>query len=128
MSPLALVAMLLLVLVPTIGRLVSAGHDPSSVGVHHHTHMATAHAQLMSESGHGDAHAPMPRPTGGGMPMHEDCAYCPVLNSMVSLALWFVFALPIVTMPPYSGRRALLPRIRRWHPCGLGSRGPPIAL
>lgn len=126
MSLLALVAMSLLVLVPTIGRLVSPGHHSSFDGVHDHAAMM-AHAHL-GDAGHDESTTPTPKPTGGGMSVHDDCAYCPVLNAMVSLLLWFVFVLPMVAMPPSSTRRAPLPHIHHWHPCGLGSRGPPIFL
>ena len=69
-----------------------------------------------------------PKPgSGGDMPM-QDCAYCPVLNTLAALVLCVVFALaPPARTQPWTAHRAPLPRAR-WHPCGLGSRGPPLAL
>jgi hypothetical protein len=127
MSLLALAAMLLLLLVPTVGRVLSARSDASD-GVW--TQMCTMAGLKLVKLTPGDANPVGPdpaKPSPAGNGMADDCAYCPVLNALVALVLWAVFAFPAAPTRQLPPARAPLPRTR-WHPSGLGSRGPPIAL
>ena len=128
MGLLALSAMLLLLLMPTVGRLLAVVNGAADGGVW--TQMCTMAGLKLVKIAPGDSNLidPItPKPGGGDLPM-QDCAYCPVLNAMAALVLWVVFALAA----PSASRRWTLHRPAlpwaRWHPCGLGSRGPPLAL
>lgn len=127
MSLLALAAMLLLLLMPTVGRLLAGVSGARDGGVW--TQMCTMAGLKLVKVSAGDANPvdPVTPKPGGDLPM-QDCAYCPVLNTLVALVLCVVFAFTAATRqrqaPP---RRTPLPWAR-WHPCGLGSRGPPLAL
>ena len=121
MTQLALVAVLMLVLLPAAGRLLGAASQ--SDGVWAQT-CAMAGMQLVKiPLGGVDPGAPRP---SGDMPM-DDCAYCPLLAALTVLVLWVVLAFVQI-----AGQRlpasSPVPRNGRGHPCGLGSRGPPIAL
>ncbi|WP_460735181.1 DUF2946 family protein [Lysobacter tyrosinilyticus] len=125
MALLALVATLLLVLVPTVGRVLSSASDASS-GVW--AQMCTMAGLKLVKLAPGDANPltpkPSPVPTGGDA--MQDCAYCPLLNAMAVLVLWVVLAFPQVVVRALRWWRAPV-RYTRWYPCGLGSRGPPLA-
>ncbi|HEY5850919.1 MAG TPA: DUF2946 family protein [Lysobacter sp.] len=127
MSLLALAAMLLLLLVPTVGRLLAGTSSARDGGVW--TQMCTMAGLKLVKVPAADANPldPIKPAPGGELPM-QDCAYCPVLNSLVALVLCVVFAVAATSRQPQApSRRPPLPRTR-WHPCGLGSRGPPLAL
>lgn len=114
MARTGLVAALLLVLVPTIGRVAhaaagDAGQPPGAQA--HHGHAAHAHA------GHGE---PEPRPAIGD----PDCDYCPLLAAM-AMAADVAFDLAHVPRAVAADSAPRAPRLRWWHPNGLGSRGPP---
>lgn len=134
MAGLALFAILALVLLPTAGRVAAplvhagAGHvaadvdpgDPPGHGGHdsHHAHGGAATAG-------GEGKVPAPAAPGAPHEDHGDCAYCPLLASLLLLG--------VVRLPPRVGTPAgdwrRLPRpaaLRFIHPCGLGSRGPPV--
>jgi DUF2946 family protein len=125
MGLLALTAMLLLVLVPTLGRLMSSlgtstdGADTRSCAMADMADMAS-----MKHAPAGIDPAPT-TPPGGNHPMHE-CAYCPILNVMIAWVLCIVLVVPRVAAYLFPLRRPSGPRTR-FRPCGLGSRGPPIA-
>ncbi|UNK50767.1 DUF2946 family protein [Lysobacter sp. S4-A87] len=127
MSLLALATMLLLLLMPTVGRLLAGVSGARDGGVW--TQMCTMAGLKLVKVSAGAANPldPVTPNPGGDLPM-QDCAYCPVLNTLVALVLCVVFALAAAQRqrqaPP---RRTALPGAR-WHPCGLGSRGPPLAL
>lgn len=175
MAGLALVAMLLLTLVPALGRIASApsmqrhivdtsavSHDMSmhdmsghQMSGHrrpgHHMHGAGAHAAHTDHdapgsahgsahgSPHGSAHAAhqASHPTPGSTP-HDpapttpshhgdaDCEYCPLLTSLAIPML----RMAVLSAPPAptgtSAPTRQLPLPREPHPCGLGSRGPPV--
>ncbi len=125
MARLALVAMLLLAVLPTVGRLA----QPPAAGMRAGLEAMCTSAGLrlvdpttMPHAGH----------HGGGGPdvpahPHEgpDCAYCPLLASLaVALACLAVALCDGLPRAPAAMRRVSPPR-SRWHPCGLGSRGPP---
>ena len=116
MSRLALVAMLLLLLVPGTGRLRAAPVAGGDAGMA----VCTDGGLALAPSAHPDHGVPAPHPRG----MHEDCPYCPLLGSL-DLAVASVPAVPAAAAPA----DIALPRVPRraaWrHPNGLGSRGPP---
>ncbi|GAB3342720.1 DUF2946 family protein [Marilutibacter aestuarii] len=134
MLRLAFVATLLLVLLPTFGRLAESRvqTDGSNGADAHWTAICTvagiqyiALPDALAAPGHAGAGAH----SGKGTPAHPgaDCDYCPLLASLLVVALCWAILGP-------QGQRAIptvpAPSARRWqrHPCGLGSRGPPIAL
>lgn len=125
MRSLALGAILLLSLLPGLGRLAGTQADGG------------AWAQICTVAGleqvwlaPGDANPLEPPAAGGGqgdLPGDEpgmDCAFCPLLAAIVVLLPWWLPALS-----PHARHR--LPTGRpepQWkfrHPSGLGSRGPP---
>lgn len=122
MSRLALLAMLLLLLVPTAGRLLAS--SPGQDGVW--AQMCTMAGLEMVRIPLGDADAATrSSPSDDGMPM--DCEYCPLLGALTALLLWVMLGVPTSATAPAMGAGPP-PRLGRGHPCGLGSRGPPIAL
>ena len=121
MGRLALVAMLLLCLLPTAHRL-SISADASSDSVW--TQICTMAGLKLVKVPLGDADPITPEPVGGNL--LADCAYCPLLQTMAALVLWLLFAFPQPLAQIIPARRVLL-RLGG-HPTGLGSRGPPIAL
>lgn len=137
MAALALFAILALVLLPTSGRL--AGQDrggPASsefpaAGIAGHAHdpgpgheAVHGHAAGPPDAGGpGEApDSPRPAPHEG----HADCAYCPLLASVLLVA--------VPRLPQATGRQhdswhppLRTARLGYLHPCGLGSRGPPVS-
>jgi hypothetical protein len=120
MASLALVAMLLLACLPTLGRLAapSADGDGSSVWAA----LCTMTGLKYVEVPNADPAPPPHKPLHG-----EDCAYCPLLTAVAVFALWLALAWPRLSAPARS-HPLPAPRPRSFHPCGLGSRGPPVAL
>lgn len=123
MGLMALLAMLLLVLMPVASRLLAAG-DGAAGSVW--SQMCTTAGLKLVKLDLGNAGAKTPQPAGD-MPMGDDCPYCPVLNAIASLALCIALVFPRI-VGAFHPRRLLSPPAFRWHPCGLGSRGPPLAL
>lgn len=123
MGLLALVAMLLLVLMPVASRLVAAG-DGATGSVW--SQICTATGLKLVKLDLGDAGSKTPQPAGD-MPMGDDCPYCPVLHGIASLAMCIALVFPRI-VGAFHPRRQLSSPALRWHPCGLGSRGPPLAL
>ncbi|GAB3099652.1 DUF2946 family protein [Lysobacter terrae] len=122
MSLLALTAVLLLVLVPTVGRVLSASADGARDGIW--AQMCTLAGLKLVKIAPDDAGSAAPKPIGGSG--HADCDYCPLLNAMAALVLWVVFAFARAadSVLPWRSPPA---RLVRRYPCGLGSRGPPLA-
>ncbi len=121
MARLALCAMLLLACLPTLGRLAGTSSGDGSAG--------SVWAALCTMTGlkyvEVPASDPSPQPH---KPIHgEDCAYCPLLAALAVFAMWLAMAWP---QRRANSRVAELPAplFDRCHPCGLGSRGPPLAL
>ncbi|MFT3807673.1 DUF2946 family protein [Arenimonas sp.] len=118
LTHLALLAMLLLAFVPTASRLLaSAGLATGGSWVELCTVTGLKWVQL---------------PEGDAAPSHsaqmgEDCAYCPLLNAVAVFALLLALLLPAAPRELLE-RFARLQRTVSRHPCGLGSRGPPLAL
>lgn len=132
---LALLAALLLALLPTFGRLAQASTAPHTASIAQQALTAlctmegmkqvalpvlaavATHAHLQQ-----DAPAPMPHHPQGDA--GQDCDYCPLLASLVALAAIALGLWPWTAHP--GGAPALASaRIAHRHPSGLGSRGPP---
>lgn len=120
MSRLALVAVLLLLLLPTTGRVLGAASQADGAWAQ----MCTMAGLQLVKIPLVDADAGPARPAGD-MPM--DCDYCPLLSVLTALVLWVVLAFPQLAAK-LAAVLAAPPRYGRGHPSGLGSRGPPIAL
>jgi hypothetical protein len=122
MTLLAIAAMLLLALLPTAGRLLSAGSEGP---------LGSAWAQMCTMSGlklvkiapDGTSNPAIPKPGSGDFGA-SDCAYCPLLNTLATSVLFVALALPMPALRSWPQRQFSQRAIRR-HPCGLGSRGPP---
>lgn len=141
MAALALFAVLALVLLPTSGRLagqVPGGPAPSVSAAgemaghahdHGHGHDAGHEAAHGHAAGSPDAGGPGEAPDSPRPAPHEghaDCAYCPLLASVLPVA--------VLPLPPATGREhdrwyppLRTARLGYLHPCGLGSRGPPLS-
>ena len=130
MARLALVAMLLLATLPTFGRLLGASGDAA------HESTQSAWTAMCTAAGLEHAALPVTRDPAaavdqGGTPAAphhgDDCAYCPLLASVVfalaTLALVLPQHLPSCLCTWHRVAARAIP-----HPCGLGSRGPPVAL
>jgi hypothetical protein len=128
MTLLALVAMLLLLALPTAGRVLAASTgDQEGVWAQ----MCTMAGLKLVKIAPGELTQldpqPVPKgPPGSDMP-GEDCAYCPVLGGMAFLLLWTMVVALHAPRRPAAPWRLLAPRLFL-HPNGLGSRGPPVAL
>jgi hypothetical protein len=120
MSRLALAAVLLLVLAPTVNRLLaSSTFGPDGLL----TPMCTAHGLEFVRLPLGSFDADQ---TASQAHSHDDCAYCPLLNALTALVLFavIVFAQAIgnlVGLPRPAQRRSGI------HLGSLGARGPPLA-
>lgn len=146
MQRLALVAMLLLSCLPTLGRLAGTpavpGASAAAGGVW--AQICTIAGLKLVKIAPGDA-APLafdrtaldqhasgelgapPPAHGDGMSPGQDCGYCPLLASLLAVLLWAMLALP---QPVHRARNRACP-VPCWkfrHPSGLGSRGPPLPL
>ena len=145
---LALLAIVLLATLPTLGRVLSAtsstspsvtrpqamhhmpgmAHDMAGMAQVDHGAMATMHA--MHQRPAGDAKSPSPphaardqhRDHGEG-----DCDYCPLLHSLLASGDIALLAIGEAALPAPQLR--MLSAALPWHyPSGLGSRGPPRTL
>lgn len=127
MGRLGLLAALLLVAVPTAGRLVHAagGAHALHAGAHGDHGAHGAHRIHRMEAGAAaERVAPARDSALRPAPGDVDCDYCPLLAALVPLqAVPFVLA----ALPPVHPAEALrpAPRLPWLHPNGLGSRGPP---
>ncbi len=132
---LALLAALLLALVPTLGRLTQASATPHAASPAQEALAALCTMEGMKQVAlpvlaAASAHAHMPHDAPAPMPHHpqgdagQDCDYCPLLASLVALA---AIALGLWPRPDSSISITARPAIRvaHRHPSGLGSRGPP---
>lgn len=120
MARLALAAMLLLALLPTFGRLAAGASSSPESGWAALCTMTGLKIVALDTAGT----PAQPKPAGG---IDEHCAYCPLLTAMAVFALWLALAWPQRRRDPRS-RSLPAPWGDRFHPCGLGSRGPPLAL
>ncbi|MBE2210810.1 MAG: DUF2946 family protein [Xanthomonadaceae bacterium] len=123
---LSLLAIVLLSTVPTLGRIAEARRVPDAAAlatrfcgsVHTSIHRLVALWQQEDRLQRAAAQ--------GGDAQHPDCDYCPLLAALVSVAL-LLLALLRLDVARLGWVAISICRLR-WHPCGLGSRGPPLAL
>jgi hypothetical protein len=123
MTLLALAAMLLLLSLPTAGRLLAGGAESQGAWAQMCTMAGLKLVKLTPGGETNPIHAPAPKPAMPG----EDCAYCPVLAGLAMLLVWALLA-PLQSPQRAVPRTRATPRRDFLHPSGLGSRGPPIAL
>lgn len=123
---LSLMAALLLAAVPTCTRLIESHRlpDAAALATRFCGSVQTPLHRLISLWQQEQALQQSVNPDDAGQ--HQDCDYCPLLAVMVCVAL-LVLALVRIRearwpAPPVNAR------IARLHPCGLGSRGPPVRL
>ncbi len=122
-APLALAAIVLLALVPTMGRLgggsaVASAAAPSAVGA-----LFAAPDTLHVAHASGTDPATSPHPPSGEHQGH-DCAYCPLLTATVALDAPGNRFAPLHANVPVAPPAAHHLRTGALVP-GLGSRGPP---
>ncbi|GAB1407259.1 hypothetical protein MASR1M8_11780 [Thermomonas brevis] len=118
-SRIALLAMLLLAVLPTLGRLLQppAQSEPLLVAMCTTLGLETrALPSLLT----GSEQAPATPDHAG-----EDCAYCPLLSTLAFVAA--AIAIAFHASRPNVAITATFPPRQTRHPCGLGSRGPPLA-
>ncbi|AWV06520.1 DUF2946 family protein [Marilutibacter maris] len=126
MLRLALLAAVLLVLLPTLGRLAESRSQSDGLagpGVYLGAICTVAGLRYL------------PLPSGGAdtdtgttpsdLP-GADCDYCPLLASLLLLALWLL-AFPPPRRTSSGSPCGDDPHAQWRYPCGLGSRGPPRA-
>lgn len=130
MTHLALAAALLLAVVPTLGRWAQPAGST-----------AADHTAMMMAAGSGGMammHHAMPAPEQARVPTpmngkHDggghagDCAYCPLLASLLPMLLVLAILLPLLQRIRLRGAATLTRRVPPLR-LGLGARGPPILL
>jgi len=133
MAGLALLAILLLALVPTLGRLAQAR---ASVG-----EAAPSWAAMCTARGLESIRLPVAAHDLAHDPAHDagaatgeapaaphgaagDCDYCPLLAAAIPVTV-ATHSIPPAALPPALCTFRALPARAQPHPCGLGSRGPP---
>lgn len=120
MAALALFAMLLLTVVPTLGRLQA----PAMTGAGKIALLMPMHAGMSSMAMPERAHPGVPALPDG---MSPDCQYCPLLTAMTVIVMVLLGAL-LRLAPMIVPARRDAPRHSFEYPRGLGSRGPPVFL
>jgi len=117
--------MLLLAMLPTIGRFVQSNPamQQTLTAICTVEGMKFIDLGARSDLASPAEQAPEPMPHPG-----TDCDYCPVLAStLAAVAIVLLLPAPVRRAVPSPARRSL-PGLGFLHPCGLGSRGPPLAL
>ncbi|MCD9097295.1 DUF2946 family protein [Luteimonas fraxinea] len=120
---LSLTAVLLLALLPSIGRIAHA-HDgaPRMILMEMCTMGSDKLVSIV------DPHSLLddaPRPAPSAHVDMQECGYCPLLAAALLAVLWFAIA-RLLHVPQRARVVHAFRRVER-HPCGLGSRGPPLA-
>lgn len=124
----ALLAALLLAVVPTLGRLAPrvahAGLAALCTAEGLRYVEVAAFAAATPVAGPHHAGAPGTAPGHPHDPGAPDCTYCPLLLSLLAASIAFAL---LRAQAPAPARFAAVASARRRqrHPCGLGSRGPP---
>lgn len=122
MARLALFAILLLALVPTLGRLAQARDAAGFDAAPSWAALCTARGMelaLLPGGAHGNGEAPA-APHGAG-----DCDYCPLLATTIPVVVAPLSVPPSLAPSPALCTSVTAPTREEPHPCGLGSRGPP---
>lgn len=129
MARLALLAILLLALVPTLGRLAQASAAAGEAAPSWAA-MCTARGLesiRLPVAAHDPTYDAVPATGGAPAAPHGaagDCDYCPLLAAAIPATV-ATHSIPPAALPPaLCTFRALAARAQP-HPCGLGSRGPP---
>ena len=124
MTRLALAAVLLLALAPTVSRWVESSGQrlPDALVA-----MCTS-AGLSFFAPAADPQSPLkPAPAPTGETQGDACDYCPLLAQLAPLLLAFIVLLPLRAAPLRTAPSAP-PQRDAFLPSGLGARGPPILL
>lgn len=120
---LSLTAVLLLALLPSIGRIAHAQDTaPRMIAMEMCTMGSDTLISIV------DPHNLLddaPRPAPSAHVDMQDCGYCPLLATALLAVLWWAIARLLHI--PHRARVAQAFRLVERHPCGLGSRGPPLA-
>jgi len=119
MTRLALAAVLLLVLAPTLSRLLDS---PSSRAGGLWESMCTAHGLQLVRLPIGSLDSPQLPDQGE---QRGDCDYCPLLNALTALAVCAILLLPPVIARFAASPRRSPPQTRVFFG-NLGARGPPL--
>ncbi|HTD29496.1 MAG TPA: DUF2946 family protein [Xanthomonadaceae bacterium] len=123
MLRLALIAALLMTIMPSLMRVSG------------HTHSGHGNVSVPGDMGRMHAHHGHDAMVGGvghAVPPHgagdqDDCAYCPLLASLAVLAFVLLILPPLRPPAWIPARQGHVPRVAARYPCGIGSRGPPLA-
>lgn len=128
MSRLALSAMLLLVALPSTGRLATGTDDDQQAAW---GQICTTTGLKLVQIAASDGAPLDPEPLQPGAPHGslpgEECAYCPVLSGIALLLPQALVVAHWAEPRTYIHWRFRSPRTFS-NPTGLGSRGPPVAL
>lgn len=116
MARLALLAILLLALLPTLGRIAQA--RASGAGAEAPSWGALCTTQGLRSLT--PPASPAPPPASG------DCAYCPLLSTTITASVAALCVQPLALPGALCTSSAPVERTPP-HACGLGSRGPPVA-
>ncbi|WP_158601760.1 DUF2946 family protein [Solilutibacter pythonis] len=125
LTALALLAMLLLAGLPTLGRLYQSAQSGSPPVVALCTVEGLKQLAQPFWTAAGDTGQPHGAPAGERLA--HDCEYCPLLAGLTVLVLLILGLRALAPASPLPLWRHARPALRR-HPSGLGSRGPPIPL
>ena len=124
MTRLALAAVLLLALAPTVSRWVESSGQ----------RLPDALVAMCTSAGLGffkpasDLQSPVkPAPMPSGEVQGDACDYCPLLAQLAPLLLAFIVLLPL-RAAPLRIAPSVPPQRDAFLPSGLGARGPPILL
>ncbi|WP_159681010.1 DUF2946 family protein [Luteimonas sp. 9C] len=120
---LSLTAVLLLALLPSIGRLAHAQDaSPRMILMEMCTMGSDTLVSIV------DPHSLLddaPRPAPSKHLDMQDCGYCPLLATALLAVIWCAIARLLHAR--HQAPVARVCRLAERHPCGLGSRGPPLA-
>ena len=131
MVRLALAAMLLMALAPTISRTLASGADPNGPVLRVLQMCTTAGLQVQSiasfldgdVAGFGGDEHPAPHPHEPG----DACGYCSLVTPLPLLLLLLCGLLALPPVAPFFRRRTHAQRMLR-NLRGLGAQGPPLPL
>ena len=131
MVRLALAAMLLMALAPTISRTLASGADPNGPVLRVLQMCTTAGLQVQSiasfldgdVAGFGGDEHPAPHPHEPG----DACGYCSLASPLPLLLLLLCGLLALPPVAPFFRRRTHAQRMLR-NLRGLGAQGPPLTL